>query len=263
MARILQLTDLHLFADASQRLKGIDTTRSLNLVIDHLCQMDIDFDTVVVTGDHTHDELAESYRLGQDQLKRLSKPIYRVPGNHDDRAVMRSVFTDLPGNGDDPVRFVFETNAKSDWLCIGLDSHLPGQVAGLIQPCQMEWLQQRLTESECRHVSLFLHHPPVDIRSEWMDQIGLEGRDLLADVVKSDDRIQLIVCGHVHHDFRSNLHQATVLASPSTGIQFDPSGAEPNFSNDAPGFRILELSPDGWSTDVIRVPEAAGTLDLS
>ena len=89
-----------------------------------------------------------------------------------------------------------------------------------------------------------------------MDQIGLTGRELLQDVVKNDDRIRLICCGHVHHDFHGQLHQADVYAAPSTGIQFDPRGDHPTFAADAPGYRIIELTDDAFATRVVRLPEA-------
>lgn len=258
MPRILQLTDLHIFADRTERLKGIDTATSLEKVVHHIIETGTEFDHLVMTGDHTHDEQDASYAFVKSQFERLSSRWWQVPGNHDDRPVLRSVFANVDGEGDAPIRFCFD---DAEWTCIGLDSHVPGLVAGRIDESQIEWLNTQLSASKSQHIALFLHHPPVDIQCEWMDQIGLENRDLLADVVKSDNRIQLIVCGHVHHDFCSSLHQATVLATPSTGIQFHPEGATPAFSNDSPGYRIIELNSDGWNSEVVRVPEAAGVVE--
>lgn len=258
MIRILQLTDFHIFANPEERLKGIDTRSSLDTVIQHVLDSEVSIDHIIVTGDHTHDELPGSYEFVKSQLERLAVNWWQVPGNHDDRSVLRSVFSNVSGCGEEPIRFHFDTES---WTCIGLDSHLPGSVSGLIEAAQMDWLKTQLRESKTEHVALFLHHPPLDISSEWMDQIGLDGRELLAEVIAADRRIQLVVCGHVHHDFRSELHQATVVASPSTGIQFDPSGSSPAFADDAPGYRLIELWPTGWKTEVIRVPSAAGILD--
>lgn len=260
MIRLLQLTDFHAFATPSQRLKGIDTRQSLEKVVQHVLDSGVSFDHVIVTGDHTHDELPESYSYAKTQLERLAKHWWQVPGNHDDRPILRSVFTNVSGTEDQQIRFHFDVES---WTCIGLDTHVPGLVAGRIEPHQIDWLKNQLAKSSAQRIALFLHHPPVDIQSEWMDPIGLDGREFLAEAVQADDRIQLIVCGHVHHDFRSQLHQATVLATPSTGIQFDPNGTSPTFTAEAPGYRFIELSPNGWTTEVVRVPEAAGTIDLN
>ena len=59
--RILQLTDLHVFRDPDARLRGIPTFQLLCDVVKHIKQSGEEFDFVVVTGDHTHDELQESY----------------------------------------------------------------------------------------------------------------------------------------------------------------------------------------------------------
>ncbi|MEP3481560.1 MAG: metallophosphoesterase [Fuerstiella sp.] len=259
MTKILQLTDFHLFANHEERLKGIDTRSSLAAVVQHVLDSEVSIDHIIVTGDHTHDELASSYAFAKSQLERLADHWWQVPGNHDDRPVLRSIFPNVSGSGDDPIRFHFESDS---WACIGLDSHVAGSVSGRIEAEQIDWLKKKLNASRSEYVALFLHHPPLDISSEWMDQIGLIGRERLAEVVAVDHRIQLIVCGHVHHDFRSELHQATVVASPSTGIQFDPNGASPTFAADAPGYRVIELSPDGWKSEVVRVHSAAGILDV-
>ena len=258
MIRLLQLTDFHVFADRAQRLKGIDTCSSLEKVVQHVLDSEVPFDHVIVTGDHTHDEQAGSYAFVKNQLERLHQQWWQVPGNHDDRTVMRSIFSNLKGTGDDQIRFQFDAES---WACIGLDSHVPGQVSGRVEAIQMEWLKQQLLESKADQIAIFLHHPPLDIPSDWMDKIGLDGRHLLADVVKADARIQLIVCGHVHHDCRLQLHQATVLSSPSTSIQFDPAGTTPTLSSDPPGYRWIELTPTGWTTSVVRLPELVGTLE--
>lgn len=258
MVRLLQLTDLHIFADRSERLKGVDTAANLEIVVQHVLDSGIEFDHLIMTGDHTHDELAASYQFVKNQFERLADHWWQVPGNHDDRAVLRSVFSNVEGAAAEEIRFHFEAET---WSCIGLDSHQPGLVAGRIQPHQIDWLKSRLAETSSEHVALFLHHPPVDIPSDWMDPIGLEGRELLAEVVAANSAIELIVCGHIHHDFRSELHQATVLSSPATSIQFDPRGSSPTFSSDCPGYRLIELSSTGWSTEVVRVPEAAGVVE--
>lgn len=263
MTRILQLTDLHVFSEPGQLLKGIPTRECLQDVVSHIAKHEPEFQHVIVTGDHTHDERPESYRAVQDILAPLKNgnrtdnstdvPLWQVPGNHDDRDVLTSVFPrvascDLP----DKVNFHFTTG---DWLCVGLDTHLPGSVSGLIEAQQTQWLKDLLTQSSAKKVALFCHHPPVDVHSQWMDAIGLDGRELLHEVVQADDRIRLICCGHVHHEFSTSLFQAQVLTTPSTGIQFDPAGDQPRFTADAPGYRVIEFHGTEYTTHIVRLPE--------
>ena len=88
-----------------------------------------------------------------------------------------------------------------------------------------------------------------------MDRIGLEDAEHLRLVVAEAPQVQLVLCGHVHHEFRGRLGEAEVLAAPSTAIQFLPRGESPVFDPIPPGARILELDGSRWRTRVVRLPE--------
>lgn len=250
--RILQLTDFHVFCEPNCEIKGIPTRECFQDVVDFIVKNETSFDHVIVTGDHTHDEKPESYAAVQNILAPLGNRIWQVPGNHDERRVLRTVFSNIPGTNDEFINFAF---GSDEWLCVGLDTHVPGEVAGCIESKQIAWLREKLQASTAKNVALFCHHPPVDVNSIWMDEIGLSGRELLHDVISGDPRIRLICCGHVHHDFQSSYATAEIYATPSTGIQFDPNGNTPNFSSEAPGYRVIDLNADGFSTEVRRLPE--------
>ncbi|MCP4788463.1 MAG: hypothetical protein GY903_18180 [Fuerstiella sp.] len=257
MIRILQLTDLHVFCQPEQRLKGIPTRECLQDVVDFILQNEAPFDHLIVTGDHTHDELPKSYQAVQQILAPWADRIWQVPGNHDDRENLRSVFAErITGKSTDQVRFSF---TDEEWLCVGLDTHLPGEVAGWIGQEQVDWLRNVISEAAVSQVALFLHHPPVDVGSEWMDAIGLGGRRGLQQLISEDERIRLVCCGHVHHESASQIGVAQVYTTPSTGIQFNPAGAVANFAADAPGYRVIEVGPEGFSTHVVRLPEVRYT----
>ena len=251
--RILQLTDLHVFKDPAARLKGIPTNELLLDVVEFIRSRGESFDYVVVTGDHTHDEQAESYSAVRVALSPWIDRLFQVPGNHDDRSVMRSVFADrIAGSGDERINFAFRADA---WLCLGLDTHVPGSVPGLIETEQMKWARQQVSECDAKFVALFFHHPPVDVGSQWMDPIGLVGKELLQSWFANEHRIRLVCCGHVHHEFRCLLGQTEILTTPSTGIQFSPEGSTPTFVTAPPGYRVIELNEAGYTTKVVRLPE--------
>ena len=251
--RILQLTDLHVFKDPATRLKGIPTFELLNDVVEFIRTSGETFDYVVVTGDHTHDELPESYSAVRSVLNPWIDRLFQVPGNHDDRAVLRSVFGDrIAGEGDDRVNFSFQAGP---WLCLGLDTHLPGAVSGLIDASQVEWARRQLADSDAQMVGLFFHHPPVDLGSPWMDAIGLTGKELLQSWFAEEPRVRLVCCGHVHHEFRTMFGHAEIVTTPSTGIQFSPVGNAPTFVASPPGYRVIELHHTGYTTRVVCLPD--------
>jgi Icc protein len=264
MIRILQLTDLHVFAEPRLTLKGIPTRESLQEVVDWIVDREDPFDHVIITGDYTHDERSESYQAVREQLERIDGQRWQVPGNHDDRSVLRTVFPEVNQQiqlgaasaegsiaADSPIRFSF---VAGDWHCLGLDTHLPGEVPGLFDEEQQQWLTQQLQQSAAARIALFCHHPPIDVGSVWMDKIGLQRAEHLQALVFDDDRIRFIFCGHVHHDFSGTLHHAAVHATPSTGIQFDPAGDVPHFAPDAPGCRVIQLDGTELTHRIVRLP---------
>lgn len=257
ITRILQLTDLHVFRKPDTLLKGIPTRELLHDVVQHIISSGEEFDHVVVTGDHTHDELSESYSAVRSILSPWIERLFLVPGNHDDRTVLRSVFGDrIPGDGAELINFSFTTGK---WLCLGLDTHVPGAVPGLIEADQIAWARQQLESSSAHFAALFFHHPPVDVGSLWMDPIGLAGKELLQNWFVEEPRIRLVCCGHVHHEFQCQIGQARILTAPSTGIQFSPEGSTPTFAAAPPGYRIIVLRDDGYTTRVVRLSETRFT----
>lgn len=242
-----------MFSEARQQLKGIPTRECLQDVVEHILAHEDPFDYVIVTGDHTHDEMPESYAAVREILSPWHKQLWQVPGNHDDRGLLRSAFSDLiSGAAEEQIRFQF---SAGPWLCVGLDTHVPGEVPGNMDADQLAWLRKLLKDSPAESVALFLHHPPVDVGSVWMDQIGLSGRENLMELVRDDRRIKLICCGHVHHEFLATVDHTDIVTTPATGIQFDPAGDAPNFANAAPGYRVIEFDRKWFSTHVVRLAE--------
>ncbi len=261
--RIVQLTDLHLFDQPGETLKGIPTRATLQAVVDAILQDEGEFDRVVITGDHTHDEKPESYQAAREILAPWHDRLSIVPGNHDDRSVMRSVLGDVidrqaidPVPGDDRIVFSFESGS---WRCIGLDTHSPGEVPGYFGEPQADWLRSQLAAHGDNPSLLFFHHPPIDVGSEWMDRIGLKDRERLQEIIQAFPAVRLVCCGHVHHEFEGRVAETRIVTTPSTGIQFDPRGSEARFASDPPGYRVIELSDDHFETRVARLPHASHT----
>ena len=251
---ILQLSDLHLFADPEERLFGIPTRELLRDVLAHVEASGVRPDHVVVTGDHTHDELPQSYEAARGMLDPWLDRLWLLPGNHDDRAALRSSFPDrIGGGGSERVEFAF---GAGGWLCIGLDTQVPGEVGGRIDAGQVESIREQVREQQPDAVILFTHHPPVDLGLPWLDRIGLEGKELLHELIAEDARIRLVCSGHVHHESSHRVGAAEIVTTPSTGLQFSPTSLEAAFVAAPPGYRLVELGEDGYTTRVVRLPEA-------
>jgi len=129
--KILQLTDLHLMADRNAALKGVRTRDSLIDVLRFARQRsqagEWNFDYILLTGDLAHDQQLATYEDLRELLGDWVSRCRLIPGNHDDRTLIRKVFPELVTASAEFINFSVET---ADWRLIGLDSHVDGEVHG-------------------------------------------------------------------------------------------------------------------------------------
>jgi len=252
--RLIQVTDSHLMADPLAELKKIRTRSRFDLVARTLREELRRADRLVITGDLTHDERVESYQAVRDAFGDWGDRFRAIPGNHDDRALMREVL----GLEVEPFtsRLVF-VDDLGPWRLIGLDSQVPGELHGELGGTQLEWFKLRLSEAAKRFVVLFVHHPPVPVDSPWLDQISLKDADAFWETCRAQPQVRAIFTGHVHQECTRTRQAIAVHATPSTGVQFAPESEFLTVDRVPPGYRIIELADDGsYCTRVIRVPVA-------
>ncbi len=249
VARVVQLTDLHLFTEPERTLKEVCTRQTLQRVLDVLPRSPDAVDHLVVTGDIAHDELLETYCRLSPLLGDWRARLRLLPGNHDNRDAMQEVFPDrIQRMGE---RIVFEEFAGA-WRLLGLDTHIPGSVNGLLGAEQLDWIDSRL-RADTRPTCLFMHHPPVGTGSHWLNLLGLGDAEALRELIIRH-AVRLVCCGHGHQEMTVGFGGCTVLMSASTGVQFRPNNYDFDTDPLAPGYRLLELEPDGgFRTRVIRV----------
>ena len=249
MTRIVQLTDLHLFQDADGVLAGVRTWDSFQAVLEKVERQCADYDYMVLTGDIAHDENPRTYALLREALRDWLPRLRLIPGNHDDRQHLRAAFPALFDATHDTLGFCL---AAGGWRIIGLDSQVPGAVYGRVSASQIERLQQILAREPGTPTLVFIHHPPVAIGVEWLDDMGLETSDGLVELIEVQPAIKLVCAGHVHQDFHTRIGDAHMVTTPSTCVQFG-SRADQKFDPAAAGFRTIELEADRYHTEVHRV----------
>ncbi|MEC7566050.1 MAG: metallophosphoesterase [Planctomycetota bacterium] len=250
MARVIQITDTHLSTDPAEELLGCRTQEGLHAVLRAIQDNDSPCDRLIVTGDLVHEEGPEAYYMMRELLTPWDNKLRVIPGNHDLRDGMRAVFGDRMNGCDHAVTF---TDELCGWHLIGLDTLIDGSVEGDLSGPQWEWLESEL-ESSSLPTALFMHHPPVFVGSEWVDQLGLVSFVKFANLVERFEQIKLVVCGHVHQEFQTQLFQAKVLTTPSTSVQFKPGSKEFATEDRPPGFLVMDLHEGGqFETTLVRV----------
>ena len=202
----------------------------------------------MLTGDLSQDGTARSYDRLQALLAPLGIPVYWLPGNHDadleemERSLTHPIF--MPDRS-------FEVG---EWRFVLLDSQEIGSVHGFLSPRELDRLDRDLSHYLEQPTIVALHHPPFQMCSDWLDMSILQNPEALFEVLDHHPQVKLVLFGHIHQEFHRQRREVTYLGTPSTCIQFEPKSHDFSIDAEEPGFRLLNLYPDGrWDTQVKRV----------
>jgi Icc protein len=245
---IAQVTDMHLFAKENQGLLGMPTTESLRAVLERLEDLRWQLDLLLLTGDISGDGTSESYENLQNLVLPLQIPTYSLPGNHDCAIAMEQILN----LGLFSRRKSFE---RGGWNFVLLNSVVPQCVHGYLEAKTISWLDSQLKMIGDNPTVVALHHPPLRVNSDWLDDSTLQNPEELFKVLDSHPQVKLVLFGHIHQEFHHQRHNVHYLGTPSTSIQFQPKSAKFAIEDKPPGFRLIKLYPNGtWETWVERVP---------
>lgn len=245
--RVLQFTDLHLFAEPDRTLFGVPTRQSFEAVLERAQREHWPPDAILLTGDLVHDERIEGYRHLRQIIDRLGLPCYCIPGNHDRPALLAA---EVEADAADPFRAV----PLGAWDLVLLDSTLEGSEGGRLQPAALSGLQEHLSHNQGRPTLVCLHHQPVPVGSRWIDTMQVDNGAALMALCERYPQLRVLLWGHVHQTFDRQQGATRLLATPSTCAQFAPAQDDFGLDDQPPGYRWLELHADGGlDTGVVRL----------
>ena len=253
MTKIIQITDPHLGPDSDFRLAGVNTRDSFNAVVDDACERSPDL--LLITGDiAAHPNLA-AYEYFFSALNDTSLPFVWLPGNHDDVHMVESVNKSVP---------YLKTFDIGNWRILLLDSVVAGSPNGQFGSEELKLFRQLLEQNTQEHVMVCVHHHPMSVGSAWLDKQCIADAEDFLHIVRSSRRVRSVHWGHIHQTFEQTLGGVLYASAPSTCIQFKPQSEIFALDDKYPGYRTLNLSPDGSiETHVTRVtmPEFNVLLD--
>jgi Icc protein len=253
--RIVQISDMHVFADKEAALLGVKTYESLSALV-HLLKNDPrPPDVIILSGDLSQDRSEASYQNIVDIFQDFKIPIYYFPGNHDDGLLMARFF---PQGSISSVKNVL----LGEWQLILLDSQKYGAVEGYLPDLQLEFMQECLRNYPGHHAIVALHHQPVPVGCEWVDNLGLKNADTFWDIIKQYPQVKNVLFGHVHQEFVGHKNGVNLYCTPSTCIQFKPKIPTFALDNLPPAYRWIDLKEHGeLVTGIVRCAEYIGTFD--
>jgi len=190
---------------------GLDVVGRFKRVLEH--SRSFEPDAYFLTGDFcANDPVQEVYHLLRPMLDELGKPYYLIPGNHDDRAMMRNAFF-LEGHNQEPVKGLVQVG---DRYFIFLDSS-----TGYVDKEQLAWLTKAL--GQYPQSDIVIHHPPMKMGIAFMDgKYPLSDPEGLLTILRADARHRRIFCGH-YHTGRMMTHQnLSIHLCPPTSFFINP-----------------------------------------
>jgi len=186
---IAQISDIHAFSDN-----------------DHLCRFDrlltwlanLQPAGLVLTGDLTDGHWREGYKQIAARLDQQSYPSFVLPGNSDDRDLMRAEWGSKKWAHDSPDEALHFSYDAGDLRLIGLDSTVDAQAHGSV--CEhVGWLEKQFNDADAAPALLFMHHHVVKSGIPTLDETICRGGDKLEKFIKDNPQRVLAVCsGHVH-----------------------------------------------------------------
>jgi Icc protein len=253
--KLIQITDSHLEEQVGGLLLGLNTDDSLQAVISLIAEEHPDVDLLLATGDISNCGSEVSYQRFRSLTAGLAAHALWLPGNHDLNESMRTVIgagEELGGEAD-----------VSSWKILMLDSSVDGEVGGRFSEDQLQSLRTNLEESKDRHVLICLHHHPIKIGCEWLDTQKVSNADQFLEVLDNFEHVRGVLWGHIHQEVDQQRNGVRFMATPSSCVQFAPNSPEFKLDLLPPGYRCLELFPDGTiETGVSRASDFPVNIDM-
>jgi Icc protein len=210
-ATLVQLSDLHLRLGRD----GTGPAERLEHAVHRVAALRPRPRAVLLSGDLVDAPSSAAYEQAHELLEVLGVPLHAIPGNHDDRDLLRAHFGPSPAPAGAPVRLAVDCGPLR---LVGCDSTRPGHEDGALGGEELGWLDETLGQQPGTPTLLALHHPPVLTGVRSMDAIALaaEDRAALEALLGGHPQVQAITCGHVHTTMTTAFAGRPLLICPST-----------------------------------------------
>ncbi len=249
---LAQISDLHIKRPGQLAYGRVDTAAALTRCVNDINRFVPRPDFVIISGDLADTPEKEEYDHLKNLLAPLQIPFAAIPGNHDDRALLRTAFPDQPyvhANGALNLAI-----AMDDLDILMIDSSVPGAPHGELDTITLAWLDAALAASKTRAALLFLHHPPFITGIAHMDRQNLRNADDLANILHKYERARLVASGHVHRATSTSFAgaPATICPAPNHAVALDLGGQiPPSFVIEPPAFHLHAWFANGGYGDVV------------
>jgi 3',5'-cyclic AMP phosphodiesterase CpdA len=169
-------------------------------------------DALLVGGDIADGADEREYARAAELFGRLPMPVHVIPGNHDDPERLASAL----GTAAAPF-----TADVGDVRLIGLDTRVAESDSGALGADAREWLAQTLAAAPDVPTVIAMHHPPLVIGVDSIDEARLDPDDAraFAALVADAPQVVRVVSGHVHRAVFATIGGRPFVSCPSVYLQ--------------------------------------------
>ncbi len=235
---ILQISDCHILEQAGMTLSGMDTEQSLIQTLQYAHKKHGKSDVIIVTGDLAQHPCQSSYQRLTSALEKYQTQTICLPGNHDDFALMQQFIST------DKINCAKHSLFKH-WQIICLNSKKTGSQGGYLAHDELTFLTETLAKKPHLNTLIAIHHHCLPSQSHWMDTMMIENSSELLDALKQHPQVKAVTCGHIHQKLEIKTDVQLFLGTPSSCFQFKPFCTEFTLDHKTPGYRTIQLYPDG------------------
>lgn len=233
MRKILVMTDIHIRAN-QRTIIGLDPVVQFQDALSHAAEHHPDAEHLILMGDLTHSGDPAEFDQLKDAVAGYPIPITYMLGNHDRRDTFAAAFPDAKMTPSNHLQTRIDLG-NDVLLCLDTLDGPPypkHHHSGIFCTDRLQWLNEQLFDCADRRVSLFLHHPPMNVGFPGMDSIKLKNGDDLFSITQKHPEIRHLFAGHIHRTISGHTNGIgfTVFKSTCHQMPMDLSGKDPSAS---------------------------------
>ncbi|ABD89405.1 metallophosphoesterase [Rhodopseudomonas palustris] len=242
--KIIVINDLHLVPEG-ELVRGQDTNKAFECGWREIAPLVECADLVVVNGDVAHNASVEGYRRFRRATQEIKSKLMVTVGNHDDR---ERLAIELGAAHLDNTGYVQAAHHAAASVVL-LDTLVPGRPEGALCAVRLAWLREQLDLAAERPVIAIMHHPPLNLGVDALDEVALlDGCDALLELLSRRSAPVTLLAGHHHISASGRIGPISYCICPAFSgppARFGLWGHAPNFGPGANGACALTVRQDG------------------
>lgn len=260
---IAHLSDPHVTTGSTGLAALVDTPHRLRDALGVLAHLPQPPDLIVLTGDLVNDGLPGEYELLAEILNEAPCRVLPIPGNHDDPDLFRTCFqseTAIPASG--PFHYSVDSY---ELRIVAVDTVVAGHHHGAITEESASWLHNQLLIAPEHPSIVMMHHAPYPTGAWWFDYNGVQGADLLREVLSQHHQVVRVIAGHVHQSSQTQWGSTVLSTAPSTAFLSGPGSptATPTVRDELAATPLLRWTGAELLATTTPLPSVVSVLDLS